>query len=158
MGLIPLFVGAIYYNERVVGGLWMRATGLDAERLRQGNMAVIYGMTYLFSILVAVMLSSMVIHQMAMGSLLMEVPGWGDEASEVMEQLTALDEKTGSSSTAPSATVLARSTDGYRLRRPHSRHQRAFRAAAVELRTHPRRLLDHHACPHGRCTLSISPS
>ncbi len=95
VGIIPLLVGAIYYNERVVGGLWMRATGLDAERLQQGNMAVIFGMTYLFSILVAVMLSSMVVHQMGMASLLMGIPGWGDETSEVMQQLSVMDEHTG---------------------------------------------------------------
>lgn len=92
--LIPLFVGAIYYNERIVGGAWMRATGLEAERLRQGNFAIIFGMTYLFSILVAVFLSSMVIHQMALGSLLMEVHGWGESGSPVMQQLTELDEQT----------------------------------------------------------------
>ena len=93
-GLIPLLVGAVYYNERVVGGMWMRATGLDAERLRQGNMAVIFGMAYLFSVLVALMLSSQVIHQMSIGSLLMEVPGWGEDGSEVMQQLSALDART----------------------------------------------------------------
>ncbi|MGB3798383.1 MAG: DUF1761 domain-containing protein [Lewinella sp.] len=93
VGLIPLFVGAIYYNERIVGGLWMRATGLDAERLQRGNLAVIYGMAYLFSVLLALLLSSIVIHQSAIGGLLMEVPGWGDADSEVMQRLAALDEE-----------------------------------------------------------------
>ncbi|WP_116105771.1 DUF1761 domain-containing protein [Lewinella sp. IMCC34191] len=95
VGLIPLFVGAIYYNERVVGGLWMRATGLDAERLQRGNMLVIYGMAYLFSVLLSVLLSSFVIHQMAIGGLLSEAPGWGDGNSALMQQLAELDQQYG---------------------------------------------------------------
>ncbi|MBB4077771.1 hypothetical protein GGR28_000372 [Lewinella aquimaris] len=93
VALIPLAVGAIYYNERVVGGIWMRATGLDADKLRSGNMLVIFGMTYLFSILVALILPSMVIHQSGIDSLLAHV---GDEVgAEVFAALDTLDQEYG---------------------------------------------------------------
>ena len=91
VALIPLLVGAVYYNEKVVGGLWMRATGLDAEKLQRGNMGVIFGMTYLFSLLIAFTLTFFVIHQTAMLSLMMDVPGFGEEGSEVMVQLESLN-------------------------------------------------------------------
>ena len=91
---IPLLVGAIYYNERVVGGVWMRATGLDAEKLRRGNMAVIFGLAYLFSILISFMLSSMVIHQAGIFSLLAEVEGWEQPGSAAQQALTDLDAAT----------------------------------------------------------------
>ena len=88
---IPLLVGAVYYNERVVGGMWMRATGLNPERLRGGNMPVIFGMTYLFSIVVSAILSSLVIHQMAIGGLLLAQEGFAEPGSPLMNQLEALD-------------------------------------------------------------------
>ena len=94
-GIIPLLVGSIYYNERVVGGLWMRATGLDRDKLRRGNMVVIFGMAYLFSVLIAFMLSTMVIHQSAIHSLLVAGDGWGDPDSELMQAMYRFDEATG---------------------------------------------------------------
>ena len=94
-GIIPLLVGSVYYNERVVGGLWMRATGLDPDKLRGGNMAVIFGMAYLFSVLIAFMLSSMVIHQSSIHGLLMARDGWGEPDSPLMQAMYRFDEATG---------------------------------------------------------------
>ncbi len=93
--LIPLLVGSVYYNEKVVGGIWMRATGLDAEKLRHGNMAVIFGMTYLFSLLVALMLTALVIHQTAIGGLLTTQAGFAEPGSPLMQQLAEFDAQYG---------------------------------------------------------------
>lgn len=87
--LIPLMVGAVYYNERVVGGLWMRATGLDAEKLQRGNMAVIFGMAYLFSLLIALVLPYLVIHQTGLNSLLLSAEGYREAGSDLTRQVEA---------------------------------------------------------------------
>ncbi|NJB85572.1 hypothetical protein GGR26_001317 [Lewinella marina] len=93
--LIPMLVGSIYYNEKVVGGMWMKATGLDAEKLQRGNMAVIFGMAYLFSVLIALLLPFLVIHQTSIDSLFMMQEGYGVAESALMQQLETLDTTTG---------------------------------------------------------------
>ncbi|MEM1124962.1 MAG: DUF1761 domain-containing protein [Bacteroidota bacterium] len=60
---IPMIVGAIYYHEKVVGGVWMRTNGFKASDLEGGNMAVILGSAYLLSVVGALALSGLVIHQ-----------------------------------------------------------------------------------------------
>ncbi|THH41282.1 DUF1761 domain-containing protein [Neolewinella litorea] len=92
--LIPLLVGAVYYNERVVGGIWMRATGLDAEKLQGGNMAVIFGMAYLFSVLIALVMPFLVIHQTALDSLFMMQEGFGEAGSALTREVEAFAEST----------------------------------------------------------------
>lgn len=82
--IIPLLVGMVWYNPKVFGTAWMKSTGLTEEQLRSGaNMAKIFGLTYLFSLMVAFGLSSMVIHQMHMYSIFANEPGMADKTSEV---------------------------------------------------------------------------
>lgn len=61
--LIPLVVGAIYYSPKVFGGTWMKINGFTDETLKQGNPAVIYGLTYVLGVFLSVLLSGLVIHQ-----------------------------------------------------------------------------------------------
>lgn len=58
---IPLAIGAVYYHPMVVGNAWMKTNGFTAAQLQKGNMAVIFGLSYIFSVLTAVMLSAVVI-------------------------------------------------------------------------------------------------
>lgn len=62
-GLIPLLIGAVYYHEKVVGGAWMRANGFTAKDLEGANMAMIFGLAYFFSVVIAFILTGSVIHQ-----------------------------------------------------------------------------------------------
>ena len=62
-GLIPLIIGAIYYSPMLVGNAWMKTNGFTAESLKGGNMALIFGLSYLFSVMMAFIMSSFVIHQ-----------------------------------------------------------------------------------------------
>ena len=62
-GLIPLVIGAIWYNPKVFGNAWMKTNKFTPEYAGGGNMAVIFGLTYLFSVMLAFILSSIVIHQ-----------------------------------------------------------------------------------------------
>lgn len=77
--LIPMVIGAIYYHEKVFGTAWMKANGFSKEHVASGNMAVILGVSYLFSLFLAVTLTGIVIHQN--GAFQMMMPPAGAEMS-----------------------------------------------------------------------------
>ena len=89
--LVPLVMGAIWYNPKVLGTAWMKSTGLTEEQLKGANMAVIFILTYVVSLLICFQLSSIVIHQFGMQSMLFpDVMKEGTDAHklgmELMEQ------------------------------------------------------------------------
>ena len=94
--LIPLLVGFIWYNPKVFGTAWIKSTGLTEEQLRQANMAKIFGLTYLFGLLIAAGLLSIVIHQFHMYSILMNEPGLNEKGSEINNYITDFMTKYGS--------------------------------------------------------------
>lgn len=75
--LIPMIVGAIWYNPKVFGNSWLGVAGLTEEEARQGNMPVIFGVSYLFALMIASVLAGLVIHQSGITSLF-----FGDETAE----------------------------------------------------------------------------
>lgn len=81
--LIPLVVGAIYYNPAVFGKIWMNASGVTEEQAQSGNMLKIFGLTYIFSLMMGLVLIGLTIHQNALQSLLFGVEGFGVAGSEV---------------------------------------------------------------------------
>ncbi len=81
--LIPLIVGGIWYNPKVMGKVWMESSGMTEEMIKTGNMARIFGLTLLFSILLAVFMNVWVVHQIHINSILMNEPGFGDPNSEI---------------------------------------------------------------------------
>jgi hypothetical protein len=68
--LVPLVVGMIYYNPKVMGNLWMKETGLTEDELKKANMAKIFGLTTLFSVMLAFAFPTIVIHQMHLTSII----------------------------------------------------------------------------------------
>ncbi len=66
--LVPLVVGFIWYNPKVLGNAWMKAAGLDEEKLKGANMAVIFGLSFVFSFLLAFFSQMLVIHQLHIGA------------------------------------------------------------------------------------------
>ena len=72
-GLIPLFVGFIYYNKNVIGNTWMKINGFTEESIKakNPNMAVTFIASYIFSVMIAFILTYLVIHQTGYFSLLM---------------------------------------------------------------------------------------
>jgi hypothetical protein len=61
--LIPMIIGAIWYHPAVLGKAWMAASGVTDEQLKGGNMAIIFGVSILFSIMLAMVIPMLVIHQ-----------------------------------------------------------------------------------------------
>jgi hypothetical protein len=87
--IVPLIIGFIWYNPKFLGNAWMKASGLNEENMKGGNMAVIFGLTLLFSYMMALFLgiSGIVIHQAGVGSLLAE--GSPELAQQGKDFLTA---------------------------------------------------------------------
>lgn len=61
--LVTLVVGFIWYNPKVFGTIWMRENNFTPEQLKSGNMLKIFGLTYLFSLMITMTLMSLTIHQ-----------------------------------------------------------------------------------------------
>ena len=61
--LATLVVGFVWYNPKVFGTVWMKETGLTQEELAKGNMLKIFGLTYIFSLIIVIIESSLTIHQ-----------------------------------------------------------------------------------------------
>lgn len=94
--LVPMVMGFIWYHPKVVGTAWMKAAGLTEEKLKGANMGVIFGLSFLFSIMLALALNALVIHQQHMYSILLNETGFDDPNSEVGKYISSFMEKYGS--------------------------------------------------------------
>lgn len=61
--LVPMIIGFIWYNPKVFGKAWMEATGMTEEKGKQSKMAVVFGLSLLFSFMLAFSMQFMVVHQ-----------------------------------------------------------------------------------------------
>lgn len=78
--LIPLVMGFIWYNPNVLGKAWMAAAGLDEEKVKGANMPLIFGLSYVFAIMIGVVLNGITIHQAGVDSLFAHLQGAEDQA------------------------------------------------------------------------------
>lgn len=62
--LIPMVIGMVWYNPKVFGTAWMKASGMTEEKAKGSNMILIFGLSLFFSLLLTMSLMPMVIHQM----------------------------------------------------------------------------------------------
>jgi len=79
--LVPIVLGSLWYNPKVFGRAWIKATGLAEEELRNANMVKVFGLTLLFSFMLSVFLNMIVIHQFHFMSALMNEPGLNEAGS-----------------------------------------------------------------------------
>lgn len=93
--LVPLVIGAVWYNPKVLGTAWMKSAGLTEESLRGANMPLIFGLSFVFSFLLAIILHTVVVHQYHVQSTLMSEPGFFEEGSEVRAYLASFMESYG---------------------------------------------------------------
>lgn len=80
---VPMVLGFIWYNPKVFGAAWMKAADMTEDKMKGGNMVLIFGLSFLFSVMLAMILNGMVIHQYSIYSTLMNEPGFGDPNSEI---------------------------------------------------------------------------
>ena len=60
--LIPMVLGFIWYNPKVFGTVWMKHAGMTEEKARSGNMILIFGLSFVFSLMLAVVMSAIPNH------------------------------------------------------------------------------------------------
>ena len=59
-----LVIGAIWYNPKIgFGTLWLRESGMTEEKMKSGNMAIIFGLSLVFSAMLAFLLMQFTNHQ-----------------------------------------------------------------------------------------------
>lgn len=61
--LIPLLVGFLWYNPKTMGNAWMVEAEMTEEKMKGANMAVVFVLTFIFSIFIAFILNTVTIHQ-----------------------------------------------------------------------------------------------
>lgn len=61
--LSTVVVGFIWYNPRVFGTIWMKESGMTEEKMKGANMAIIFGLSLLYALLISFILQMLVIHQ-----------------------------------------------------------------------------------------------
>ncbi len=87
--LIPMFVGAIYYSDALLGKSWKATNGFTDEFLAKGNMPLILGVSYIFSLFITLNLYGMVIHQMHIFQVMLP-PGGAEWSAELKTQYHSL--------------------------------------------------------------------
>lgn len=60
--LVPMVVGFIWYHPKLFGNAWMRVAGLTEEQIKTGNMPMIFGLSFLFSLMMALNMHGLSTH------------------------------------------------------------------------------------------------
>lgn len=58
-----MILGALWYSPLLFGRAWQRGAGLSDEALARGNMAMIYGLAFLLSLVAATLFALLVGHR-----------------------------------------------------------------------------------------------
>ena len=94
-GIIPLIVGALWYGPLLFEKAWMKASNMTEEKVKSGNMAVIFGLTYVLAVMLSLMISQIAIHQSAIFGLFATAPEFKDATSEMSVMVNDLMAKYG---------------------------------------------------------------
>lgn len=61
--VVPILLGFFWYNPALFGKTWMREAEMTEAKMKGGNMAVIFGISILLSILLAFFTMFLVVHE-----------------------------------------------------------------------------------------------
>jgi len=93
--LIPMFIGALWYGP-LFGKAWMKHNNFSEEFLeKNGNMALILGLSYVLSVILAAGLSGLTTHQSGVMQLFATHPDFEVVGSEVHTLYGSIMEKFG---------------------------------------------------------------
>jgi dipeptide/tripeptide permease len=81
--LIPMIIGFIWYHPKVVGTAWMEAAGMTEEKIKNGNMPLIFGASFIMAFFLAIQMNFVVVHQNHFMSILMNEPGLMEPGSDM---------------------------------------------------------------------------
>jgi len=93
--VVPLLIGFIWYGNLGFGKKWMSINGFVEEDLQGTNMGLILGVSYLFSVMLAFFMSSIVIHQGGIVGLL--GPGVFESGSALQQEFNDIMSRHGNS-------------------------------------------------------------
>ena len=85
--MIPLVIGSVWYNPKVFGTVWLRTSGLTEEKAQSGNMPLIFGLVYVFSLFLSGFLISFTIHQSSITGLFATQPDFIDGSNQAMQNI-----------------------------------------------------------------------
>ncbi len=83
--LVPMIMGFIWYNPKVFGTVWMKAADMTEEKMKGAKMGLIFFLSDVLSILVAMALNFIGIHQGNMVSTLANEPGMMEQSGEAWD-------------------------------------------------------------------------
>jgi Protein of unknown function (DUF1761) len=95
-GLIPLLTGFIWYNPKVLGNAWMKAADITEEKMQGSNMPLIFGLTLLLGLFLALAIMQLVIHQTHYYSILADNKDMADPNSAISQATKAFMDVNGS--------------------------------------------------------------
>jgi len=95
IALVPLLVGMLYYSKPLFGNAWMSASGMTDEKVKSGNMLLIFGLTYLFSLFLSMMIQYNSVHSMSVAVVLFGPEFGVDPASEIGVQIQGIIDQYG---------------------------------------------------------------
>ena len=81
--IIPMVIGFIWYHPKAFGTAWMKATGLDDDKMKGANMGMVFSLSFIFSFLIAISLEFIVIHQNHIYSIFANDAGINDPNSSI---------------------------------------------------------------------------
>jgi len=90
--IVPMVLGFLWYNPILFGNVWMREAGMTEEKMKSVNMGLIFGVSFLLSILLAFFTQFLAIHQTGVISLI----GGDPSAESVLPSFQAFMDDYGS--------------------------------------------------------------
>jgi Protein of unknown function (DUF1761) len=95
-GIIPLIVGGLWYSPILFANAWMKVADMTEEKMKGANMALIFGLTLLFGIMLSMAMMNIVVHQMHYYSILADNKDMADPNSAISQATKAFMDVNGS--------------------------------------------------------------
>ncbi len=83
--LIPLIIGSVWYSNLLFGKTWFKVSGMTEDKMKSGNMLIIFGLTYILGLMLSAAMMSWCVHQFATQSLFATQEGFADQTGQYYE-------------------------------------------------------------------------
>ena len=90
VALIPMVIGFVYYNPKLLGNVWMKEAMVTEEMIKGGNKVKMLLVSFICAFLFSAFLFGFVVHQTDVYSLYAGETGFGVEGSAVMNRVDNL--------------------------------------------------------------------